>query len=118
MYSITKTFSKTFTRSLSAITQSTHEYHRLFQDLQIKKRVNKSRFELVDKKIFFQEDLLLSKMKQYESKKYSLGKCYLLESNNPDEPLIHTIKSLSNNNAFDMSSTMFVQLYLHLEKIL
>lgn len=104
------------TRSFSVIVRSTNQYHRLLQDLQITKRVNKSRFDLVDKKIFFQEDLLLSKMKQSDAKKYSLGKCYLLESNKPEEPIIDTIKSLSNNKSFEMSSTMFVQLYLQLEK--
>lgn len=106
---------KPFIRRLSTIAKS-YEYHRLFQDLQITKRINKSRFELVDKSIYFREDLLLSKMKPIDSKKNLLGQSYLLESNNPNEPIIDTIKSLSNNKPFEMSSTMFIQLYLQLEK--
>jgi hypothetical protein len=105
--------SKLFTRSFSAITMSSHPYHRLFQDLQIKKSVNKSRSELLDKNTFIKEDMIISHMKKIKPlNKYSLNNFYILEA---DTNIIDKIKLLTKNKPFEMNSSMFVQLYLQLE---
>ncbi len=49
-------------RLLSTITKSTHKCHRLFQDLQIRKRINQSKFDIVDKQLYLKNDIIINNM--------------------------------------------------------